>query len=46
VQYAELNTWLDADTLRRLWPELYLPKGVRRAWELRHPELARLRAAA
>jgi hypothetical protein len=45
VQYAELNTWLDADTLRRLWPELYLPKGVRRAWELRHPELARLRAA-
>ena len=46
VQHAELNTWLDADTLRRLWPELYLPRGVRRAWELRYPELARQRAGA
>jgi hypothetical protein len=46
VRFDELTTWLDADTLRRLWPELYLPRGVRRAWELRHPELARLRTGA
>jgi hypothetical protein len=46
VQHDELNTWLEAGTLRRLWPELYLPRGVRRAWELRHPELARRRSAA
>jgi hypothetical protein len=46
VQFAELTTWLNADLLRSLWPELYLPRGVRRAWELRHPELARPRAIA
>ena len=46
VQYAELNTWLNAELLRSLWPELYLPKGVRRAWEIRYPELALLRTVA
>jgi hypothetical protein len=46
VQVDELTTWLDATTLRRLWPELVLPRGVRRAWELRHPDLGRLRSAA
>jgi DNA invertase Pin-like site-specific DNA recombinase len=39
---ADLAAYLDAATLAGLWPELYLPKGVRRAWEERHP---RLRAA-
>jgi len=33
----------DGDTLIALWPDLYLPKGVRQAWEDRHPVL---RAAA
>jgi hypothetical protein len=40
----ELRAWLDGDTLVRLWPELFLPAGVRAAWEERHPVL-RLRLA-
>jgi hypothetical protein len=39
----DLTTYLDGDTLIALWPELYLPKGVRQAWEDKHPAL---RAAA
>jgi hypothetical protein len=39
----DLSTYLDGDTLIALWPDLYLPKGVRQAWEDRHPAL---RAAA
>ena len=35
----DLSTHLDAATLVRLWPDLYLPKGVRRAWEERHQSL-------
>jgi DNA invertase Pin-like site-specific DNA recombinase len=35
----DLTTYLDGDTLIRLWPDLYLPKGVRRAWEEQHPSL-------
>jgi len=35
----DLTRYLDGGTLRRLWPELYLPKGVRAAWEERHPAL-------
>jgi hypothetical protein len=46
VTENELATWLDAMTLRRLWPELYLPRGVRQAWELRYPSLAAHRTAA
>src|SRR5580704_4450105 len=30
---------LNGDMLIALWPELYLPKGVRQAWEDLHPEL-------
>jgi len=41
----ELRTWLHGPTLVRLWPDLYLPRGVRQAWEDRHPTL-RTRAAA
>jgi hypothetical protein len=39
----DLATYLDGDTLVALWPSLFLPKGVRQAWEDRHPAL---RAAA
>jgi hypothetical protein len=39
----DLTTYLDRDTLIALWPCLYLPKGVRLAWEDRH---AALRSAA
>jgi hypothetical protein len=46
VGVDELTTWLDAALLRRLWPELYLPHGVRRAWELRFPELSGHQVAA
>ena len=46
ITVNELASWLDAATLRRLWPKLYLPHGVRRAWELRYPDLAGHRAAA
>lgn len=35
----ELCGWLDGPTLIRLWPELFLPRGLRRAWEERHPVL-------
>jgi DNA invertase Pin-like site-specific DNA recombinase len=35
----DLTRHLDAATLISLWPELYLPRGVRRAWEERHHEL-------
>jgi DNA invertase Pin-like site-specific DNA recombinase len=35
----DLTGYLDAATLGRLWPELYLPRGVRRAWEEQHPSL-------
>jgi transposase-like protein len=36
---GDLADYLDAGTLGQLWPELYLPAGVRRAWEERHPSL-------
>jgi hypothetical protein len=39
----DLTAYLDGATLVRLWPGLFLPKGVRRAWEEQHPSL---RAAA
>lgn len=35
----DLSTHLDAATLVSLWPDLYLPKGVRRAWEEQHRSL-------
>jgi hypothetical protein len=46
IRFAELRAWLDGSTLRRVWPDLYLPRGVRQAWEDRHPLLARQRLAA
>ena len=41
----DLTTYLDGDTLASLWPGLYLPKGVRQAWEDRHPALRQAAAA-
>lgn len=42
----ELRAWLDAPTLHRLWALLYLPHGVRRDWEERHPSLRVARRAS
>ena len=42
----DLAAYLDGETLVRIWPRLFLPKGVRRAWEDRHPALRAARAAA
>jgi hypothetical protein len=36
---ADLAAYLDGDTLVAVWPDLYLPKGVRQAWEDSHPAL-------
>jgi hypothetical protein len=35
----DLTTYLNGDTLVALWRDLFLPKGVRRAWEDQHPVL-------
>jgi hypothetical protein len=43
IRPADLSGYLDRDLLIELWPDLYLPRGVRLAWEDRHPVL---RAAA
>ncbi|GIE76543.1 hypothetical protein Aph02nite_24930 [Actinoplanes philippinensis] len=40
VRAAELQTWLSGDLLVELWPRLYLPRGVRQAWEEVHQRLA------
>jgi hypothetical protein len=37
---ADLCRWLDGDTLRRLWPDLWLPTRLRALWQGRFPELA------
>jgi hypothetical protein len=37
----DLTAWLEQDALIEFWSDLYLPRPVRRAWEDRHPELAR-----
>jgi len=36
---AALNRWLDARTLSRLWPTLWLPPALRSAWQSRFPDL-------
>jgi DNA invertase Pin-like site-specific DNA recombinase len=36
---ADITTHLDGGTLVSIWPDLYLPKGVRRGWEEQHPAL-------
>lgn len=39
VQFTELRTLLNARVLTRSWPHLLLPRGVRTAWQQRHPAL-------
>lgn len=46
VRADELRTHLHGATLIRIWPELNLPRGVRAAWEARHPALRRAAARA
>jgi len=41
----DLARYLNGDLLLAVWPQLYLPKGVRRAWEERHPVLRAVTAA-
>ena len=40
----DLTDWLDRDALLDMWPQLYLPKNVRAAWERQHPQLSQLGA--
>jgi len=42
----DLTRYLNGEALVAVWPELFLPKGVRRAWEEQHPELRAARLAA
>jgi hypothetical protein len=35
----ELTSWLHHEFLVAIWPDLHLPKGVRRAWDDHHPVL-------
>ncbi len=42
----DLATFLDGDTLVMLWPDLFLPRGVRAAWEDQHPVLRAATTAA
>jgi len=39
IRADELRRFLNRKILVRVWPELNLPDGVRRAWEARHPAL-------
>ncbi len=41
---SDLKQWLDGRELVRLWPDLYLPRVVRAAWQDRHAALARVGA--
>jgi hypothetical protein len=45
VHADELATWLNGDKLAEVWPQLWLPKCVRRAWEDYHPQLRSVAAA-
>ncbi|MBU2665577.1 hypothetical protein KOI35_18875 [Actinoplanes bogorensis] len=39
IRVEELREHLHGPTLIRVWGELNLPRGVRLAWEARHPRL-------
>ena len=44
-QPEDLTSFLDGDMLVALWPELFLPRAVRHAWEERYPVLLAASAA-
>lgn len=46
VRPEDLSAFLDRDTLVAIWKDLFLPRGVRRAWEEQHPVLAAATAQA
>jgi len=37
---GDLTSYLNGEILVAVWPDLFLPKGVRRAWEDRQPSCA------
>ena len=41
---AEHEQWPQRTRLLELWPELYLPRAVRGAWQSAHPALTRIGA--
>jgi hypothetical protein len=43
---TDLHTYLERDTLLRLWPTMWLPIAIRNEWEAHFPELAELRTSA
>ena len=43
TETADLEQWLQHHELLRMWPELYLPRHVRAAWQSEDPVLARIR---
>jgi len=45
VRTEDLTAYLNGGKLVEVWPDLVLPRGVRQAWEDRHPVL-RARSAA
>ena len=42
----DLADYLNGDTLSAVWPDLFLPRGVRQAWEDRFPVLRAATPAA
>jgi hypothetical protein len=42
----DLTAFLNGDMLAALWPDLFLPRGVRQAWEDRYPVLRAASATA
>jgi hypothetical protein len=42
----DLTAFLNGDTLVALWPDLFLPRAVRQAWEERYPVLRAAPAVA
>jgi len=45
VEASDLTSYLHAGTLVAIWPDLWLPKGIRSAWEEYHPQLRGAAAA-
>lgn len=39
IRTDEVQRWINAEVLVRIWRDLNLPRGVRRAWEAHHPQL-------
>lgn len=43
-QAGDLATYLNGGMLIAVWPQLFLPRDLRQAWEERHPVLRRAAA--